>query len=212
MSIKRIVETNVWNEATGQWEQPYQKTAAQVVETSDGSNVQAKLDALPAQITAAHDNAVSEVLGGVADGGNTLAKVYALITALQALVRSDDVSLDTVQEIVSYIKTNASDLTLMGTSKVGYADIVNGLTTAITIEKKTLDARQGKVLKDLIDALTTNVTSLQTQAQTFATETQLTEGLASVSASARMIISETAPASPVDGQVWLKPAGSITIN
>lgn len=211
MSIKRLVEQNVFNETTGQWEQGYTPTAAKLVETSDGSNVQVKLDAIPGQITAAKDTAIAEIRADVPENGNTLAKLHSLITGLQELVKSDDVNLDTVQEIADYIKANRSDLTLIGTNKVGYEDIVNNLTTAITVEGKALDARQGKVLKDLIDVLTGNVTTLQTQAQDFVTGAQLTTSMTAATAAARTIISETPPANPVDGQVWLKPAGNITV-
>lgn len=211
MTIKRLVEQHVWNEVTQQWEQGYTPTAAQIVETSDGSNVQAKLDAIPGQIITAKDTAIAEIRADVPENGNTLAKLHALVLGIQELVKSDDVNLDTVQEIADYIKANRTDLTLIGTNKVGYEDIINNLTIASTVEGKTLDARQGKVLKDLIDVLTGNVSALQSAAANYVTSQQLTDGMTAATASARTVISATPPANPVDGQVWLKPAGSITI-
>ncbi len=113
---------------------------------------------LPAALLSAKDDAVSDIRGGVAEAGDTLAKVYALVSALQQLTQSDDVTLDTVQEIVAYIKEHESDLTLLGTNKVNISDAANNLTT--TAAGKWLDARQGKALKDLIDALTGTVSGM----------------------------------------------------
>jgi hypothetical protein len=96
---------------------------------------------------------VEDIKGGVPEEGDSLAKLYAMIKALQEITSSDDLNLDTLQEIVNYIKDNQGELGQMGSGKVDSADIVNHLNTASTITGRVLDARQGKVLKDLITAL-----------------------------------------------------------
>jgi|GEM_PF-6165951 len=215
MSIKRLVRQNIWNKATEQWEQGVTPTIAKIVETSDGSNVQAKLDEMPQQIimaqTQAKDDAIDAIRAGVATTGDTLAKQYALIGALQALVHSDDVDLNTVQEIVAFIRENRENLELMGANKVRIDDIVNDFTTVSTVEGKVLDARLGTILKGLVDTLRGDITALQNQAQTFVTETQHTEDLANIAMSSRPTISETPPLNPVDGQIWHQPVGFIEI-
>lgn len=62
------------------------------------------------------------------------------ISALQTLTSSTDVDLDTVQEIVDFIKTTRDSLNTI---------LVNDLTTGGI--GKALTAEQGKVLKGLID-------------------------------------------------------------
>lgn len=108
---------------------------------------------------------------GVAADGNTLNKLRGLITdlqntdavhagqlgALQTLLTSDDVSLDTLQEIVDFIKANEADITSLLSGKVNVSDIYNGLDYLLS--GKVLDARQGKALKDLIDANTSAISN-----------------------------------------------------
>lgn len=81
--------------------------------------------------------------------------ITGLTTRLNALADSDDTTLDQLSEIVAYIKTNKDLIDGITTSKVNVSDIVNNLTSTAT--NKPLAANQGKVLKDLIDALTTVV-------------------------------------------------------
>lgn len=99
--------------------------------------------------------AQANLLGGVGTQGDTLKKLYDLISAIQALLTSDDVSLDTVQEIVTYIKANQSALTTLGQNKVNISDIINVLTSTETA--KPLSAAQGKVLNDALTALSSTV-------------------------------------------------------
>lgn len=74
-----------------------------------------------------------------------------LIDGIQAVLQSNDTDLDTIQEIVSYIKSNKTLIENITTSKVNVADIVDGLTSAIS--NKPLSANQGYILKGLIDGL-----------------------------------------------------------
>lgn len=104
----------------------------------------------------------NSIQGGAPVEGNTLKKLYDLIVLLQTLVASNDVNLDTVQEIVTFIKNNKDVIDAISTNKVNIADIVDNLTSTDT--NKPLSANQGKVLNtavtervniaDIIDNLT----------------------------------------------------------
>ena len=78
--------------------------------------------------------------------------VKGLTSRLNALADSDDETLDRMSEIVSYIKYNRSMINGIDTNKVDVSDIVNNLTSNNT--NKPLSAKQGRVLKTLIDAIT----------------------------------------------------------
>ena len=78
--------------------------------------------------------------------------ITGLTTRLNALADSDDTTLDQLSEIVAYIKANRSLIESITTNKVNVSDIIDNLTSTAT--NKPLSANQGKVLKDLINALT----------------------------------------------------------
>ncbi len=82
--------------------------------------------------------------------------IRTLITTLtnrfNALANSDDETLDQLNEIVAYIKSNKSLIDSVTTNKVNVADIINNLST--NVSNRPLSAAQGAVLKGLIDALT----------------------------------------------------------
>lgn len=73
------------------------------------------------------------------------------IDTILELIASNDTDLDTVQEIVTYIKNNKSLIDGVTTNKVNVSDIVDNLTSQLA--NKPLSANQGYVLKALIDAL-----------------------------------------------------------
>lgn len=81
--------------------------------------------------------------------------ISTLTTRLNALADSDDTTLDQLSEIVAYIKNNKSLIDGITTSKVSVSDIIDNLTSSAA--NKPLSAKQGKILKDLIDALTITV-------------------------------------------------------
>lgn len=83
--------------------------------------------------------------------------IASLTTRLNTLADSDDTTLDQLSEIVAYIKNNKDLIDSITTDKVNVSDIINNLTSTVT--NKPLAANQGKVLKDLIDALTKVVDS-----------------------------------------------------
>jgi hypothetical protein len=84
-----------------------------------------------------------------------------LIDAINTLLASDDTTLDELQEVVSYIKTNRGLITAITTSKVSVSDIIDALNSTAT--NKPLSANQGKVLKGYIDAIHTTLTPTITE-------------------------------------------------
>ena len=70
---------------------------------------------------------------------------------INAVLDSDDATLDQMSEVVAYIKSNKSMIDAITTSKVSVADIVDNLTT--NVSAKPLSAAQGVAIKILIDAL-----------------------------------------------------------
>lgn len=77
--------------------------------------------------------------------------VAGLTNKLNALADSDDTTLDQLSEIVAYIKNNKSLIDGITTGKVSVDDIVDSLTSTAT--NKPLSAKQGKVLKEMIDGI-----------------------------------------------------------
>lgn len=77
--------------------------------------------------------------------------ISGLSKRLNAVADSTDVDLDQLSEIVAYIKSNKSLIDSITTTKVSIADIIDNLATSDA--KKPLSAAQGKVLKDMYDAL-----------------------------------------------------------
>ncbi len=78
-----------------------------------------------------------------------------LTTKLNTLTDSDDTTLDQLSEIVAYIKNNKSLIESVTTNKVNVSDVIDNLTTSDS--KKPLSAKQGVVLKGLIDTINTSL-------------------------------------------------------
>lgn len=77
--------------------------------------------------------------------------IQGLIERLNALANSDDETLDQMNEVVAYIKSNKSLIDAITTSKVSVSDIIDNLTT--NLSNKVLSASMGVELKKLIDAI-----------------------------------------------------------
>ena len=95
----------------------------------------------------------SEIANAIANAINPLTtttnNLQSQIDGIQSVLSADDINLDTVQEIVNYIKQVRSELDTI---------LVNDLTTGgIT---KALSAEQGKTLKGLYDSLDLTVSNL----------------------------------------------------
>ena len=77
--------------------------------------------------------------------------IQGLTERLNALANSDDETLDQMNEVAAYIKSNKSLIDAITTSKVSVSDIIDNLTT--NVSNKPLSAAQGVALKTLIDAI-----------------------------------------------------------
>ena len=77
--------------------------------------------------------------------------IEELTTRLNAVADSEDVDLDQLSELVTYIKTNRTLIEQVTTNKVNVSDIIDNLTTSVS--NKPLSAKQGVELKKLIDAI-----------------------------------------------------------
>lgn len=77
--------------------------------------------------------------------------IQGLTNRLNAIADSEDVDLDQLSEVVAYIKNNKDLIDGITTSKVNVADIVDNLTT--NLGNRPLSAKQGVILKGLIDAI-----------------------------------------------------------
>lgn len=95
-----------------------------------------------------------------------LGAVEELSNKLNAVLNSDDKSLDELKEIVAYIKSNKALIDSITDSKVSKTDIVNNLTTNST--NKPLSAAQGAALKSLVDALDSAIKALESDKTTAA--------------------------------------------
>ncbi len=117
-----------------------------------------------AAIATANTNTLATVRGGVATAGDTLAKLYALIQSLNAIVgptaADGDTLVNTVTELLAVFAqyTEAVDIATLINSKAT-GTVVNALTQ--TASGAVLDARQGKILSDAIASLTTIVNGKQ---------------------------------------------------
>lgn len=76
--------------------------------------------------------------------------VTGLTSRLNALVDTDDTTLDQLSEIVAYIKSNKELIDAITTSKVNVTDIIDNLVT--NVSNKPLSASMGVAIKALIDA------------------------------------------------------------
>ncbi len=86
--------------------------------------------------------------------------LQSLKNQVDALLDSDDTTLDELSEIVAYIKDNRELIEQVTDAKVSVTDIINNLVT--NISNKPLSASQGVALKGMIDALQATANSLTT--------------------------------------------------
>lgn len=85
------------------------------------------------------------------DISNIENSIAELATRINSFADSDDTTLDQFSEIVAYIKNNKTLIDGITTKKVSVTDIVDNLTSSAI--NKPLSAKQGKILKDLIDSI-----------------------------------------------------------
>lgn len=104
---------------------------------------------------------VTQLIDGATD--NTLKKLQDKITAINAIIGGSapdgDNIVNTVAELLAVFSTfpEGSDMVTLLTAKLNITDVYNALDQLLA--GKALDARQGKVLKDLCDGLRTDLTN-----------------------------------------------------
>lgn len=143
-----------------------------------------------------------------------------LQTRLNTIADSDDQTLDQLSEIVVYIKNNKNLIDGITTGKVSVSDIVDNLTS--TAINKPLSAKQGKVLKDLIDAIVipTNVSAFTndagylTEHQDISGKQDVISDLATIRSGAALgataLQEETDPTVPAWAKAATKPSYTAT--
>lgn len=77
--------------------------------------------------------------------------INGIQSRLNAFFDTDDETLDQMSELIGYLNSNKSLIDSITTGKVNIDDIVDDLTSTSTV--KPLSANQGRVIKDIIDAL-----------------------------------------------------------
>ena len=77
--------------------------------------------------------------------------IKSLTEQIHTLLGSDDMTLEQISELISYIQENSSIIESITVGKVNVSDIVDNLTT--NVSNKPLSATQGVVLKSLIDSI-----------------------------------------------------------
>ena len=111
--------------------------------------------------------------------------ISGLTTRLNTLANSDDTTLDQMKEVVDYIKSNKSLIDSITTNKVNVSDIVDGLTS--NSSSKVLSAKQGFVIKGLIDGLQEDVNGKADSAhdhdERYYTETEIDNKITAINAS-----------------------------
>lgn len=102
---------------------------------------------------------ISDIVDGLNDTSTNkplsanMGKVLkGMIDAITSILSSDDTFLDTLQEIVNYIKDNKSLIDSITITKVNVSDIIDNLTSEIS--NKPVSANQAFILKGMIDTLT----------------------------------------------------------
>lgn len=103
------------------------------------------------------DNAVIKHNASDESHGDIRNLLSDLSERINAVLDSDDETLDELSEIVAYIKSNRDLLEAVTTAKVNVLDIINNLTT--NVATKPLSAAQGVALKALIDEIPKNLTA-----------------------------------------------------
>lgn len=93
-------------------------------------------------------NQLADDVGRIISALNAL---DAFVHQIQVVLTADDTALDTIQEIITRIKSDEGFISSLVTGKVNVSDIVDGLTSTAT--NKPLSANQGNALKSLIDAI-----------------------------------------------------------
>jgi hypothetical protein len=144
---------------------------------SQDAAIQAQLPAKAATtyVDAQDTAVVSQLLGSAPTDANTLKKLNDKISALGAFLNGTDVNMDSILELAAAISEDQGLLDALNNNKLNKSDVYNALD--LLISGKALDARQGKVLSDLItantSAISANVTAINSKADATSTTATL---------------------------------------
>lgn len=140
----------------------FNNDAGYVTKTEVDSELKSKQDVLEFDEVPTERSTASVTSGGVhkaisshntdiASHNDVRLLVSELSQRINAVLDSDDTTLDQLSEIVAYIKSNKSLIDAVTTQKISYADIVDNIET--NVSNKPLSAAMGVELKSLIDAI-----------------------------------------------------------
>lgn len=102
---------------------------------------------------------ITDLVGDAPSNANTLGKLYQLLLTLENSINLTETDLSLLEQFVNTIKADEDLLTTITSSKVNVSDIIDTLSSVVT--NKPLSAKQGSVLKGLIDSLTTSFQTYQ---------------------------------------------------
>ena len=109
------------------------------------------------------DGLIDQVMGGNVDAAyNTLLKLQNKLRAVESAINGDngDALIETLQEALGFINDHKSEIESLVNTYVKKTSVADNLTT--TSAGYVLSANQGKILKGLIDTLTTTVNGKET--------------------------------------------------
>jgi chromosome segregation ATPase len=145
--------------------------------------------------------AIADIVDDLTTGGSSSVlsaeqgkQLKSDIDAINAILNSDDVNLDTVQEIIDYLKNVQAELGGI---------LEDSLTSTSTT--KALTANQGKVLKDALDVIDGNVSTLQSDV------TQLQGDLSTAQADISTLQSDVSDLQESVKGKWVKKTSAATL-
>ena len=135
-----------------------------------------------------------------------VAELPELVDRINAVLDSDDVTLDELSEIVAYIKNNKSLIESVTISKVNVSDIIDNLVT--NASNKPLSAAQGVKLKGLVDTAQTTAN----EAKTAASNAQTTANGKEAAGTAAGLINRTTKVNAADTNYTTLMARGVSLN
>jgi len=110
-----------------------------------------QMNAADANLATQIDTAIAGVVDNAPTQGNTLSKLYSLIASMQDVLTVDDLNLDTLQEIVTRLKSNTLSITEQAT-QLAVLDVALDGVDAATVKLSSLLSNGGNVV-DLVNGL-----------------------------------------------------------
>jgi hypothetical protein len=157
--------------------------------TAEGNTLQLALENIYNSLS----EPITQLIDGAPSDANTLNELNNKILAINAIIggatADGDLLVNTVTELLAIFQTypEGSDIATILAGKINSSDIVNNLLQVAG--GKVLDGRQGKILKDLIDALSTTVAAHT--ASISANTTAISANTASIVANTAAIVGNT---------------------